>query len=269
MRLPALENRAPLGLIAGMNVLETLELALEVAEHLASVCRRLDIPLIFKASWDKANRTSLASYRGPGLDRGLEWLAAVKDRVGVPVLTDVHEPGQCAAVAEVAEVIQVPAFLVRQTDLLQAACGTGRAIHLKKMQLLAPADMAHAVAKCRAFGSDTVWVCERGTQFGYHHLVVDPLAFPQLKALGVPVTFDVTHALQLPGGLGHAAGGRRQHIRDLALAGVSQAIAALFLEVHPRPDEARCDGPSALPLAELEPLLKALQAVDRVVKSLG
>ena len=184
----------------------------------------------------------------------------------MPVLTDVHEPDQAERVAQVADMLQVPAFLVRQTDLIEACCRTGRPLHLKKMQLMAPADMGNVVDKCRHFGSADVVVCERGTAFGYGNLVVDPLAFGALKDLGVPVTFDVTHALQLPGGRGTSAGGRRERAADLAVAGVSQGIAGLFLETHPDPDRALCDGPSATPLAQVEALLRRVLAIDRVVK---
>lgn len=261
-----LGNRRPLVLLGGVNVLEGSGLAAEVAAELAAITDRLGLPWIFKASWDKANRSAHHSWRGIGLDAGLRVLQTVKEEFGVPILTDVHEPGQAAPVAEVADMLQVPAFLVRQTDLVAACCETGRPLHLKKTQGMAPADMANVVDKCRHFGRRDVAVCERGTHFGYGNLVVDPLAFPALKDLGVPVTFDVTHSLQLPGGLGHAAGGRRELAPGLAVAAVSQGIAGLFLETHPDPDRALCDGPSATPLAQVEALLRRVMAVDEVVK---
>ena len=260
-------NDRPLVLIGGVNVLEDGGLALEVAAELAAITARLGMPWVFKASWDKANRSSHQSWRGPGLTAGLRALAAVKRTHDVAVLTDVHEPSQAEPVAAVADWIQVPAFLVRQTDLIQACCAAGRPLHLKKMQTMAPTDMAHVVDKCAHFGQRAVAVCERGTAFGYGNLVVDPLGFPALKALGVPVTFDVTHALQLPGARASSAGGRRHLAPDLAVAGVSQGIAALFLETHPDPDRARCDGPSATPLGEVEALLRRVLAVDRAVKT--
>lgn len=262
-----LANDRPLALIAGLNVLESLDLALRVAERLREATAARGVPFIFKASFDKANRSSVRSFRGPGLDRGLDWLTRVRAATGAPIVTDIHAPEQAAPVAEVADLLQIPAFLVRQTDLIAAAAATGRPLHLKKMQMMAPADMAPAVDKCAALGARHVAVCERGTLFGYGRLIVDPLAFVELKALGVPVTFDVTHALQLPGALGDATGGRGHLVEPLALAGVSQAIAALFLEVHPDPARAKCDGPCALPLDRVGPLLDRLIALDRLVKS--
>ena len=260
-------NDRPFTLLAGLNVLESEALALQVAATLRAECARRGVPLVFKASFDKANRSSHASYRGPGLDRGLRWLSAVKARCAVPVLTDIHTVEQAGPVAEVADVIQIPAFLVRQTDLIAAAAATGRPLHLKKMQGMAPDEMANVVAKARAFGAADVIVCERGTTFGYGNLVVDPLAFGRLKALGVPVTFDVTHALQLPGARGDATGGRGHRVFDLAAAGMSQGLAGLFLECHPTPSEAKCDGPCALPLDAIGALLDRLLALDQLVKS--
>lgn len=264
-------NDAPLAGILGINVLESAELTLEVAQRLAEICGRLQMPWVFKASFDKANRTSADSFRGPGLDEGLRLLQQVSERTGVPVLTDIHEPEQAAVVAEVCQGLQIPAFLCRQTDLLQAAASTGAALHIKKAQFLAPEDMRHVVDKCRRFGNDRLLLCERGNCFGYHNLVVDMLGFAQMKAIGVPVTFDVTHALQLPGAGGaggEAAGGRRTDALNLALAGVSQGLAGLFLECHPRPDEARCDGMSALRLEQVEPFLQRVCDLDALIKSM-
>jgi 2-dehydro-3-deoxyphosphooctonate aldolase (KDO 8-P synthase) len=262
-----LGNGRPFVLIAGLNVLESRELALRVAESLRDSTARLGIPFVFKASFDKANRSSTRSFRGPGLHEGLSILAMIRQRFGVPVLTDVHDRSQVGPTAEVADVIQIPAFLGRQTDLLEAACETARPLHVKKMQMMAPADVENIARKCEGFGNGRIVVCERGTSFGYGNLIVDPLAFPQMKALGLPVTFDVTHALQLPGGLGTATAGRGHLTEPLAIAGMSQGIAGLFLECHPSPEHALCDGPCAMPLARVHDLLVRIQAVDRLVKS--
>ena len=263
-------NSAALIAIAGINVLESRELAFEVAEHLASVCADLHLGWVFKASFDKANRTSAQSFRGPGLDKGLTWLADIKQQFNVPVLTDIHLPEQAAPAAEVCDILQIPAFLCRQTDLLQAAARTQAALHIKKAQFLAPEDMRHVLDKCRQAGNDRLLLCERGSQYGYHNLVVDMLSFDLMKGLGCPVTFDVTHALQLPGGGadGARAGGRRQAALKLALAGVSQGLAGLFVECHPDPDKALCDGPSALPLRHAHDFLRQLCDLDRFVKAL-
>jgi 2-dehydro-3-deoxyphosphooctonate aldolase (KDO 8-P synthase) len=261
-----LGNRAPLVVIGGLNVLEDPRTVSEVAAAFVSATRRWSMPFIFKASFDKANRSSKDSPRGPGLEEGLKLLGEIKARFGVPVLTDVHEVNQCAPVAELADILQIPAFLCRQTDLVLAAARTGRPIHIKKMQMMAPGDMVHIVGKCLAAGNEKVIVCERGTFFGYGNLVVDLLSFPELKKIGCPVTFDVTHALQLPGGRGAAAGGRAEHAEALALAGVSQGLAGLFVEAHPDPESAWCDGPSALALARLPGFLGRLRALDRLIK---
>lgn len=261
-----LANDRPLTLIAGLNVLESLDLALRVAEVLKREADRRGVPLIFKASFDKANRSSVRSFRGPGPDEGLRWLAQVKATHGLPIVTDIHTAAQAAPTAEVADLIQIPAFLVRQTDLIAAAAATGRPLHLKKMQMMAPEEMGNVVAKCAASGARGVALCERGTLFGYGRLVVDMLGFGALKGFGVPVTFDVTHSLQLPGGLGHATGGRGAEVEPLAMAGVSQGIAGLFLEVHPDPAQAKCDGPCALPLERVGALLDRLVALDALVK---
>lgn len=261
-----LGNHLPLALIGGLNVLDREELNCRVAEALAEACARVGVPLIFKASFDKANRSSHLSPRGPGLERGLAQLAALKRRFGLPLLTDIHAPEQAAPVAEVVDCLQIPAFLVRQTDLLAAASATGRPLHLKKMQCMAPGELHTVALKCEALGAREVLLCERGTLFGYNNLIVDPLSFSHLKELGPPVTFDVTHALQQPGALGARTGGRGRLTAPLMAAGVSQGLAALFLEVHPEPAEALCDGPCALRLDEAEGLLRRARALDEWAK---
>lgn len=263
-----LANNRPLVLIGGMNVLETPEVVMRVAEEFQRVTGELDIPWIFKASFDKANRSSIDSYRGPGLEAGLAMLAKVKRNLGVPILTDVHEPGQAEAAAEVADVLQLPAFLSRQTDLVIALARTGAAVNIKKAQFLAPAEMRHILAKFEQAGNSRLMLCERGTAFGYNNLVVDMLGFETMKEFGYPVLFDVTHALQIPGGLSHGAGGRRGQLPGLAKAGLMQGIAGLFIEAHPQPDQALCDGPCALRLDRLEDFLRQMRAVDQLAKSL-
>ncbi len=261
-----LSNDRPFVLLAGINVLESRDLAFQVAETLLRATEALGIAYVFKASFDKANRSSIYSYRGPGLEEGLALLQQIKQHFDVPILTDIHECAQAEPVAEVADVLQIPAFLCRQTDLLAAACRTGRPLHIKKMQMMAPHEMGNVLRKCEALGNDQLMICERGTSFGYGNLVVDPLAFPQLKTFGYPVTFDVTHALQRPGALGASTGGRGSYVESLALAGMSQGIAGLFLECHPDPVQARCDGPCALPLDQVQPVLQHLKALDDLVK---
>lgn len=261
-------NDAPFVLFGGMNVLESRERALEVAGHYAEVTQRLGIPWVFKASFDKANRSSLHSWRGPGLDAGRDMLSEIRQRFGCAVMTDVHEPGQADPAAEVADVLQVPAFLARQTDLVAAVARTGRIINIKKPQFLAPGEMGHILNKAREAGNERLMLCERGSQFGYNNLVVDMLGFDILKSFGYPVLFDVTHALQMPGAGGGAAGGRRHQIASLARAGMSQGLAGLFLEAHPEPDEALCDGPSALRLDRLEPFLQQIKTLDEQIKAL-
>ncbi|BES71879.1 3-deoxy-8-phosphooctulonate synthase [Marinobacter nanhaiticus D15-8W] len=259
-------NEQPFTLFGGMNVLESRELALEVAEAYVDITHRLGIPYVFKASFDKANRSSIHSFRGPGLDAGLEILKDIKDRFGVPIITDVHEPWQAQPASEVCEVIQLPAFLSRQTDLVEAMARTGAAINIKKAQFLAPQEMKHIINKCREAGNDRVILCERGSSFGYNNLVVDMLGFGIMKSFGYPVLFDVTHALQMPGGRADSAGGRRAQVSELARAGMSQGLAGLFLEAHPDPEKAKCDGPCALRLNQLEPFLKQIKAIDDLVK---
>ncbi|MBY5927859.1 3-deoxy-8-phosphooctulonate synthase [Halomonas sp. DP8Y7-3] len=261
-------NSLPLVLFAGMNVLESRELALEVAEAYVEVTGKLEIPYVFKASFDKANRSSVHSFRGPGLDKGLAILDEVKSRFNVPVITDVHEPYQAAPAAEVADVIQLPAFLARQTDLVVAMAETGAVVNIKKPQFLAPHEMRHIITKFREAGNERLLLCERGSSFGYNNLVVDMLGFGEMKDTGFPLLFDVTHSLQRPGGRADSADGRRAQVLDLARAGVAVGIAGLFLEAHPDPDSAKCDGPCALPLDRLEPFLAQIKTLDDVVKQL-
>jgi 2-dehydro-3-deoxyphosphooctonate aldolase (KDO 8-P synthase) len=260
-------GESPFVLVAGPCVIESEAHATDLAGELAALTRRLRVPFIFKASYDKANRTSGRSFRGPGLEEGLRTLAAIKGRLNVPILTDIHEPAHAPAVAEVADVIQIPAFLCRQTDLLVAAARTGRVVNIKKGQFLAPGDMKHAVAKVTEAGNPRVIVTERGTSFGYHDLVVDMRAFPILRReLGVPVVFDVTHSLQLPGGGDGVTAGLAQYIEPLASAGVAAGVDGVFLEVHDDPARARSDAQNALRLELVEPLLERLMALDKVVK---
>jgi len=259
-------NDQPFVLIGGMNVIEDEATVMAVAETFVQTTRDLGIPYVFKASFDKANRSSIHSFRGPGLDKGLEVLAAVKKRFGVPVLTDVHEPFQAAPVAEVADILQLPAFLARQTDLVVALAATGRPINVKKPQFLAPGEMRHIIKKCEEAGNDQVILCERGSSFGYNNLVVDMLGMDLMKGMA-PVVFDATHALQMPGGRSESAGGRRAQATALARSGMALGIAGLFLEAHPDPDKALCDGPSALPLSALRSYLEQMLAVDQLVKS--
>jgi 2-dehydro-3-deoxyphosphooctonate aldolase (KDO 8-P synthase) len=258
-------NDRPFVLIGGMNVIEGEDIVMEVAEKFVEVTHALGIPYVFKASFDKANRSSINSFRGPGLDKGLEVLAAVKQRFSVPVLTDVHEPYQAAPVAEVADILQLPAFLARQTDLVVAIARTGTVINVKKPQFLAPQEMQHIINKCREAGNDRVVLCERGSSFGYNNLVVDMLGMDLMKSMA-PVVFDATHALQRPGGRSDSADGRRGQATALARSGMAIGIAGLFLEAHPDPDKALCDGPCALPLSSLRPYLEQMLAIDRVVK---
>ena len=254
-------------LIGGLNVLETKDLALKVAETFREVTSRLQIPYIFKASFDKANRSSMDSFRGPGMEEGLRILEEVKQAFEIPVLTDIHEPQQAEPAAEVADVLQLPAFLSRQTDLVSALAKTKAVINIKKAQFLSPEEMGNIIKKFEVSGNKKLILCERGTSFGYNNLVVDMLGFKVMKKFGYPLVFDVTHSLQIPGGLGNSAAGRRESILELGLAGLSQKIAGLFLEAHPDPDKALCDGPSALRLDQLEPFLEQMLAVDELVKS--
>jgi len=261
-------NRLPLALIAGPCALEGREMALRVAEALARLRERLNIGVVFKASFDKANRTGGASPRGVGLEASLPIFAEVKARTGLPVLTDVHEAGQCGPVAEVADILQIPAFLCRQTDLIAAAARTGRAVNIKKGPFLAPWDMRHAVEKARAQGHGRVLVTERGASFGYNALVGDMRALPILRETGAPVIFDATHSAQQPGGQGAASGGERRFVATLARAAVSVGVAGLFVETHPDPDRAVSDAATQLPLQELGALVEELLSFDRLAKAL-
>lgn len=262
-------NDQPFVLMGGMNVLESRDLALTVAEAYVKVTEKLGIPYVFKASFDKANRSSIHSYRGPGMDEGLKIFQELKETFNIPLITDVHEVYQAAPVAEVCDIIQLPAFLARQTDLVEAMAKTGAMINIKKPQFLSPTQMQHIVDKFKECGNEQIMLCERGTNFGYDNLVVDMLGFRQMKQVseGAPVIFDVTHALQCRDPGGKASGGRRQQVVELARAGMSVELAGLFLEAHPDPENARCDGPSALPLNKLEPFLAQVKAVDDLVKN--
>ena len=263
-------NDKPFVLFAGMNVLESRDLAMRVAEHHVNVTQKLGIPYVFKASFDKANRSSVHSYRGPGMDEGLKIFAEIKQTFDVPVITDVHEIYQCEPVAKVCDVIQLPAFLARQTDLVEAMANTGAVVNIKKPQFLSAGQMGNIVEKFSECGNDKVMLCERGSSFGYDNLVVDMLGFRTMKEVsnGAPLIFDVTHALQYRDPMGAASGGRREQVAELGRAGMSVGLAGLFLETHPDPDNAKCDGPSALPLDKLEPFLAEIKALDDLVKSL-
>lgn len=259
-------NDQPFTLFGGMNVLESRDLAMRICEHYVDVTQKLNIPYVFKASFDKANRSSVNSYRGPGLDEGLKIFSEIKQTFNLPLITDVHEPYQAAPVAEVVDVIQLPAFLARQTDLVVAMAKTGNAINVKKPQFLAAHEMRHIIKKFAEAGNEKVMLCERGTSFGYNNLVVDMLGMDEMKTMA-PVVFDATHALQKPGGRSDSAGGRRQQATQLARSGMALGLAGLFIEAHPNPDEAKCDGPCALPLDKLEPYLKQMKEIDDLVKS--
>jgi 2-dehydro-3-deoxyphosphooctonate aldolase (KDO 8-P synthase) len=257
---------SPFVLIAGPCVIETEQQATDLAGRLCDIARRARVPLVFKASYDKANRTSGGSFRGPGLDEGLRILASIKSRFHVPILTDIHEPSHARAAGDVADVLQIPAFLSRQTDLLVAAAKTGRIVNIKKGQFLAPDDMRHAVAKVVDAGNPRVIVTERGTSFGYHNLVVDMRAFPMMRAQGVPVVFDVTHSLQLPGDGDGVTAGLAEYIEPLASAGVAAGVDGVFVEVHEEPARAKSDAQNTLRLDRLEPLLQRLLAIDAIAK---
>ncbi|RXR06343.1 3-deoxy-8-phosphooctulonate synthase [Pseudoxanthomonas composti] len=261
-------NDAPFVLFGGLNVLEDLDSTLFAAEAYKRVTDKLGIPFVFKASFDKANRSSIASYRGVGLDEGLRIFQQVKAQLDVPVITDVHEPAQAAPVAEVVDVLQIPAFLARQTDLVAAIARTGAAVNIKKPQFMSPTQIKHIVSKIREAGNERIILCERGAQFGYDNLVVDMLGFREMAEStdGLPVIFDVTHSLQRRESGSEASGGRRRQVVELARAGMAVGLGGLFLEAHPDPDHARCDGPSALPLDALEPFLTQIKALDELVK---
>lgn len=262
-------NSLPFVLFGGMNVLESRDMAMQVAEAYVQATQKLGIPYVFKASFDKANRSSIHSYRGPGMEEGLKIFQEIKQTFKVPVITDVHEIYQCAPVAEVADVIQLPAFLARQTDLVVAMAKTGAVINIKKPQFLSPGQMKNIVEKFGECGNDKIILCDRGTNFGYDNLVVDMLGFRTMREVSgnAPVIFDVTHSLQCRDPMGAASSGRRHQVAELARAGMAVGLAGLFLEAHPDPDNAKCDGPSALPLDKLLPFLQQMKAIDDVVKN--
>lgn len=264
-----LDNQKSFVLFGGINVLEDVESTLEACEHYVNVTQKLNIPLVFKASFDKANRSSINSHRGPGMEEGLKIFQAVKAEFGVPLITDVHETWQAEPVAEVVDILQLPAFLARQTDLVVALAKTGKPVNVKKPQFLSPHQMLNIVEKFKEAGNEKVILCERGSAFGYDNLVVDMLGFGVMKKVcpGTPIIFDVTHSLQQREALGAASGGRREQVVDLARAGMAVGLAGLFLESHPNPKEAKCDGPSALPIDQLEAFLTQIKAIDDLVKS--
>ncbi|MEM5276138.1 3-deoxy-8-phosphooctulonate synthase [Cupriavidus taiwanensis] len=266
----SIANNLPFVVFGGVNVLESRDLALRACEEYVRVTQKLGIPYVFKASFDKANRSSIHSYRGPGLEEGMKIFEAVKAAFGVPVITDVHEPWQAQPVAEVVDVLQLPAFLARQTDLVVALAKTGKPVNIKKPQFLSPTQVVNIVEKFKEAGNDQLILCDRGTCFGYDNLVVDMLGFGVMKKVtnDMPIIFDVTHALQQRDPGGAASGGRRQQVAELARSGMAVGLAGLFLEAHPDPANARCDGPSALPLDKLEPFLAQVKAIDDLVKSL-
>ena len=263
-------NDSPFVLIGGINVLESKDFTLSIAGEYTEICRRLGIPLVFKASFDKANRSSIHSFRGPGLEEGLKILKTVKETHGIPVITDVHHPEQAAPAAAVCDIIQLPAFLARQTDLVEAMAHTGSVINIKKPQFMSPSQMSLVVEKFRECGNEQLLICERGSTFGYDNLVVDMLSFGVMKRScdQLPLIFDVSHALQCRDPLAATCGGRRSQVMELARSGMAIGLAGLFLEAHPHPDQARCDGPSALPLSQLEPFLIQVKAIDDLVKSM-
>ncbi|MCL2829950.1 MAG: 3-deoxy-8-phosphooctulonate synthase [Betaproteobacteria bacterium] len=261
----------PLFLIAGPCVAESEQLCVDIAGHLRELCARLGLPYIFKASYDKANRSSAASFRGPGIDEGLRILDTVQRKIGVPVLTDVHDKDEIATVAAVADVVQTPAFLCRQTDFIQAVAACGKPVNIKKGQFLAPGDMKNVVEKAYAANgrADTIMVCERGASFGYNNLVSDMRSLAILRECGCPVVFDATHSVQLPGGQGDRSGGQREFVPVLARAAVAAGISGIFMETHPKPERALSDGPNSWPLAQMEPLLETLVEIDCLVKARG
>jgi len=266
----AIANNKPFVLLGGMNVLESRDLAMQIAEHYVEVTSALNIPYVFKASFDKANRSSIHSFRGPGMEEGLRILEEIKTTYRVPLITDIHEVWQAKPVAEVCDIIQLPAFLARQTDLVAAMAATGAPINIKKPQFMSPSQVGNLVDKFEECGNHQVMLCERGSNFGYDNLVVDMLGFSVMKAAsgGAPIIFDVTHALQCRDPMGAASGGRRGQVTELARSGMAIGLAGLFLEAHPEPSKALCDGPSALPLDKLRPFLEQVKVIDDVVKAL-
>ncbi len=263
----SLGGNNPLFIIAGPCVIESKDTVLRIAERLKAISTKVGLPLMFKSSYDKANRTSLSSFRGPGLERGLKILSDVRRNFNIPVLSDVHSVDEVKIASEVLDVIQIPAFLCRQTDLILAAAKSGRPVNVKKGQFLAPWDVKNIIKKFTSTGNHNIFITERGTSFGYNNLVVDLRAFPIMRSFGYPVIFDVTHSLQLPGGMGKSSGGQREFAEPLSRAAVAAGVDGLFMEVHPEPDEALCDGPNMIRLDDLERLLKTLKAIDDLVKN--
>ena len=262
-----LSNNSPMTIIAGLNVLEDEDMALDVAEKLKEITTKHNIPFVFKASFDKANRSSIDSYRGPGLEAGKKIFESIKKNISVPIITDIHEEGQIEEISQVVDILQIPAFLCRQTDLISAACKTQLPLNIKKGQFLSPYQMKNIVEKCNSFGNDNIILCERGSSFGYDNLIVDFLGISEQKAFNYPIILDVTHSLQLPGGQGNSAGGRSHQAEDLARAAIALKISGLFIEVHPNPDKALCDGPSATKLEDFEDMITKIKKIDDLVKS--
>ena len=262
-----LSNNSPMTIIAGLNVLEDEDMALDVAEKLKEITTKHNIPFVFKASFDKANRSSIDSYRGPGLEAGKKIFESIKKNISVPIITDIHEEGQIEEISQVVDILQIPAFLCRQTDLISAACKTQLPLNIKKGQFLSPYQMKNIIEKCNSFGNDNIILCERGSSFGYDNLIVDFLGISEQKAFNYPIILDVTHSLQLPGGQGNSAGGRSHQAEDLARAAIALKISGLFIEVHPNPDKALCDGPSATKLEDFENMIIKIKKIDDLVKS--
>ena len=263
----SISNNSPMTIIAGLNVLEDENMALKVAEQLKEIAIKHNIPFIFKASFDKANRSSIESYRGPGIESGIKIFKSIKKHLDLPIITDIHEKGQIEEIAQVVDILQIPAFLCRQTDLISAACKTQLPLNIKKGQFLSPYQMKNIIDKCYSFGNDNIILCERGSSFGYDNLIVDFLGISEQKTFNFPIILDVTHSLQLPGGQGNSAGGRSHQAEDLARAGIALKISGLFIEVHPNPDEALCDGPSATRLEDFEDMIVKVKLIDDLVKS--
>lgn len=262
-----LSNNSPIIVIAGLNVLEDKSMAIDVAAELKEITYNNNVPFIFKASFDKANRSSIESYRGPGIKNSIQIFEAIKKELDIPIITDIHEQGQINEISEVVDILQIPAFLCRQTDLINAACQTQLPLNIKKGQFLSPSQMQNIIDKCKSFGNDNIILCERGSSFGYDNLVVDFLGISKQKSYNYPIILDVTHSLQLPGGRGSSAGGRSHQAEDLALAATALSISGLFIEVHPDPNKALCDGPSATKLEDFENMLKKIKMLDDLVKS--
>jgi len=263
----SISNNSPMIIIAGLNVLEDENMALKVAEQLKEITIKHNIPFIFKASFDKANRSSIESYRGPGLKSGIKIFKSIKKHFDLPIITDIHEKGQIEEIAKVVDILQIPAFLCRQTDLISAACKTQLPINIKKGQFLSPYQMKNIIDKCNSFGNDNIILCERGSSFGYDNLIVDFLGISEQKTFNFPIILDVTHSLQLPGGQGNSAGGRSHQAEDLARAAIALKLSGLFIEVHPNPEEALCDGPSATRLEDFEDMIVKVKLIDDLVKS--